>query len=116
MNVSSSIPPAVVPEVEVETGRPWPVDHNSYRILGKVGQGAFASVWRAECIFDKTIEGETQAGVGELEVANANTTAANLNHEEGEEGKAGDSSSEVTELCAIKVLDLEHVDTNFSGE
>ena len=54
--------------------------------------------------------------MGELEVANANTTAANLNHEEGEEGKAGDSSSEVTELCAIKVLDLEHVDTNFSGE
>ena len=105
MNVAAAIPPAVA-EVEVEAGRPWPVDYNSYTILGKVGQGAFASVWRAECVFDKTVEDETQTG-GNLEVS-----PVTANHEKGE----GGSSAEDRELCAIKVLDLEHVDTNFSGE
>lgn len=107
MNVSAAIPPVVL-EVERETGRPWPVDYNSYTILGKVGQGAFASVWRAECSFDKTVENDMQTG-RKLEVA---TTT--VNHEKGEERKEGDSSAAAPELCAIKVLDLEQLDTNFS--
>jgi len=50
---------------------PWPADFQSYQLLGKVGQGAFASVWRSEC------------------TANGGR------------------------LCAIKVLNLEHVESTF---
>jgi serine/threonine-protein kinase OSR1/STK39 len=48
----------------------WPADPAAYQLLGKIGQGAFASVWRA-------------------------TTKDNRN-------------------CAVKVLNLDHVDTNLA--
>jgi len=52
-------------------GTLWPADFHSYQLLEKVGQGAFASVWRSRC----TTNGD--------------------------------------KLCAIKIIDLEHVDSNF---
>lgn len=48
----------------------WSTLFSDYEFLGKIGQGAFASVWRARCHFNER-------------------------------------------MCAIKVLNLEHVDTNF---
>lgn len=48
----------------------WPADPTAYILQKKIGQGAFATVWRAVC------------------------TANNQD-------------------CAVKILDLEHVDTNF---
>jgi serine/threonine-protein kinase OSR1/STK39 len=48
----------------------WPADPSAYLLLNKVGQGAFAHVWRAELVETKT-------------------------------------------ACAIKILNLEHVDTSF---
>ena len=50
----------------------WPTDHSAYDLMGKIGQGAFATVWRAR-----------------------------TKEEQGRE-------------CAIKVLNLDHVDTNLS--
>ena len=52
----------------------WPANAHSYDLLHKIGQGAFASVYRANC-------------------------------------KPTDLSCEGS--CAIKILDLEHIDTNF---
>lgn len=55
----------------IPAGKDWPADPASYDLLGKIGQGAFATVWRAT----------TKPG-----------------------GKD----------CAVKVLNLDHVDTNLS--
>lgn len=49
----------------------WSTNYLDYEFLGKIGQGAFASVWRARC------------------------------------------KSNGGKMCAVKVLNLEHVDTNF---
>lgn len=53
----------------------WPTDPSLYDLIGKIGQGAFASVWRADA--------------------------------KGEDGKE-------KRECAIKVLNLDHVDSNLS--
>ena len=60
--------------VETNNNSEWPTDPKSYDLIGKIGQGAFASVWRAN---DKT---------------------STTNHRQ----------------CAIKVLNLDHVDSNLS--
>jgi serine/threonine-protein kinase OSR1/STK39 len=128
----------------------WPVDYNSYKTLGKVGQGAFASVWRAECIVGNDDNGdETNVGgrfgndngnanssnngnvVGtciEGGRAMAQETSGNLNSSQEGGGKLVNNNSSRNDgqnvnegtgtntgkrLCAIKILDLEHVDTNF---
>ena len=49
----------------------WPTDPSHYELVGKVGQGAFATVWRA-------------------------------------------STTESKHVCAIKVLNLDHVDSNLA--
>jgi len=54
-----------------ESSTEWPTESATYELIGKIGQGAFASVWRAR---SKTDERE----------------------------------------CAIKVLNLDHVDSNLS--
>jgi len=56
----------------------WPTDASHYELIGKIGQGAFASVWGAR-----------------TKMNNA----------------GGDSSSRE---CAVKVLNLDHIDSNLS--
>ncbi len=75
-------------------GPSWPVDYNAYKLIGKVGQGAFASVWRAEC------SNVPETGQQQDDIA----------------GEGTETKEEVKMLCAIKILDLEHVDTNFGGK
>ena len=53
----------------------WPIDPDDYDLIKKIGQGAFATVWRAQTKSEKD--------------------------EDGRE-------------CAIKVLNLDHVDSNLS--
>jgi len=53
------------------TAELWPTDPKAYSLLGKIGQGAFASVWKAR-------------------------------------------TQENQECCAVKVLELDHVDTNLA--
>jgi serine/threonine-protein kinase OSR1/STK39 len=52
-------------------GEPWATDPEAYQLIGKIGQGAFASVWKAK---------------------------------QKDDGKE----------CAVKVLNLDHVDSNLS--
>lgn len=59
----------------------WPTDSNQYELVGKIGQGAFATVWKA------------------IRRSSENSTNA---------------PSEETRVCAVKILDLDHVDTNLS--
>ena len=69
----------------------WPTSADQYQLVNIVGQGAFASVWRARIIGNTTSGGEGEKL-------------------EGEEG-AGEGVQ-----CAIKIMDLEHVNINISGE
>lgn len=67
----------------VPYGVEWPTDASLYDLSGKIGQGAFASVWRAS----------TTVTLPEL---------------------AGDSDDKQQQECAIKILNLDHVDSNLS--
>jgi serine/threonine protein kinase len=58
----------------------WPTNASHYQLINRVGQGAFASVWKARII--DSSKGEDDDGV----------------------------------QCAIKIMDLEHVNINISGE
>uniref|UniRef100_A0A7S2A7P5 Protein kinase domain-containing protein n=1 Tax=Trieres chinensis TaxID=1514140 RepID=A0A7S2A7P5_TRICV len=90
--MTESVPIESSQPVRSPTGEDdWPSDHNSYELLGRIGRGAFASVWRAR------IKRQDQAsGGGVLEEVGAS-------REKGQGER----------YCAVKVLDLEHVDANF---
>ena len=93
-----------------EASASWPADPSNYTLLGKVGQGAFASVWRAQCQCSASSELDAGSG-GEGDDDDGKESAANA-----------DVNVDVTagqrrrRFCAIKIMDLEHVDTNFVGE
>jgi serine/threonine protein kinase len=59
----------------------WPTNASHYQLINRVGQGAFASVWKAR-IIDSSKGEDNEDGV----------------------------------QCAIKIMDLEHVNINISGE
>lgn len=63
----------------------WPTSSDHYQLMNRVGQGAFASVWRARIV---TVSNDDDAVEREEEV----------------------------QECAIKIMDLEHVNINISGE
>lgn len=76
----------------------WPTNSDNYQLINRIGQGAFASVWRARII----------------RRSNSRSSIS----DEDEEGK--DNSGRVNKTdeihCAIKIMDLEHVNINISGE
>lgn len=76
---SPAAPPAAAPGAPFE----WPTSASHYQLINRVGQGAFASVWRAHII------------------------------NSGDKGEAGEEEGV---QCAIKIMDLEHVNINISGE
>mmetsp|Transcript_16544 Transcript_16544/g.24755 ORF Transcript_16544/g.24755 Transcript_16544/m.24755 type:complete len:593 (-) Transcript_16544:114-1892(-) len=95
------------PHSTSESSSDWPVDAAAYTILGKVGRGAFATVYKA-----------TTAGI--VTNANVNTNSnANSNSTDNTENAAstaagsGPTSTSTSRYCAIKIINLEHVDTNF---
>lgn len=69
----------------------WPTNADHYQLINRIGQGAFASVWRARIRRQIKNDGEIDEGV--------------------------ESSKKPVEVhCAIKIMDLEHVNINISGE
>jgi serine/threonine-protein kinase OSR1/STK39 len=84
---------ATVPSITPSTAE-WPTDASQYDLIGKIGQGAFASVWRA-------------------------STTIIFNHINNLPAGTGDDTQQQQPLqqkeeCAIKVLNLDHVDSNLS--
>jgi len=65
------------PTTTTTTTIEWPVEASRYHLVGKIGQGAFASVWRA--------------GLKEKE-----------------------DTKQPQQQCAIKVLNLDHIDSNLA--
>ena len=85
---SSAAAPPPPPSITSPGGTfQWPTSADSYSLSERIGQGAFASVWSARI--------KTSAGGGESK---------------GEEDGEGQVE------CAIKIMDLEHVNINISGE
>ena len=68
----------------------WPTVYNQYELSNRIGQGAFASVWRARI---------------------KNTSLSN-----NDDGACGGEQQQQQVECAIKIMDLEHVNINISGE
>jgi serine/threonine protein kinase len=66
----------------------WPTDVKSYELISKIGQGAFATVYRTKC----TLRLST------LPKNDCNQSETAVQHK----------------YCAVKILDLEHFDTNLS--
>ena len=76
----------------------WPTNADHYQLINRIGQGAFASVWRARIIRSRN---------------------ADDNNNENDEGDNTDDveGNKTDEIhCAIKIMDLEHVNINISGE
>jgi serine/threonine-protein kinase OSR1/STK39 len=82
----SAAAPAPALAVQQVVPAEWPTDPNSYDLIGKIGQGAFATVWKARIT--------TPATAASTQDANANVST--------------------TAVCAVKVLNLDHVDTNLA--
>jgi len=64
----------------------WPTDPSLYELVGKIGQGAFATVWKA----------------------------TRKEPADGENSNSDDNTNNKTHVCAVKVLNLDHVDTNLA--
>lgn len=134
-STNTSIPPPVVPAAvpvpppptAATVGPSWPVDYNAYKLLGKVGQGAFATVWRAECTLPSSNNNNNINSISNNnnDVRNDATTSSvdtSMAVETTTPKEDDDNNNNVVKkeeekiLCAIKILDLEHVDTNFGGK
>ena len=69
----------------------WPTDPSQFRLKTKIGHGAFASVWRAS------------------------TTVVSLAKDESDANQQQEPEKRERPVeCAIKVLNLDHVDSNLS--
>ena len=79
----------------------WPTSSIYYELSNRIGQGAFASVWRA-----RTIQQNNKKQL---------VTSSSGNGEEDNKKKKDQGQHQQVE-CAIKIMDLEHVNINISGE
>ena len=79
----------------------WPTSSIYYELSNRIGQGAFASVWRA-----RTIQQNNKKQL---------VTSSSGNGEEDNKKKKDQGKHQQVE-CAIKIMDLEHVNINISGE
>ena len=78
----------------------WPTNADHYQLINRIGQGAFASVWRARIIRSRNADDNN-----------------NENDEGDNTASAAVESNKTDEIhCAIKIMDLEHVNINISGE
>ena len=74
----------------------WPTSYEYYELSNRIGQGAFASVWRARIKRQPKVDGDKNNEI--------------YGNEEGT------NNNEQRVECAIKIMDLEHVNINISGK
>jgi len=92
----------------------WPVESSHYKILGKVGRGAFATVYKALATTTTNITANSIPTSCEQ----ASDASTNDNDTSAAAAAAAAATNTITtklssSLCAIKIINLEHVDTNF---
>jgi serine/threonine protein kinase len=97
----------------------WPADPNMYQLVGKIGQGAFATVWKAYRLMPSTsvVASAPVATTGSvkssLSIESAAGTSVVSTTNEAVEGCTTTESSSPTmvDSCAVKVLNLDHADS-----
>lgn len=88
-------------EAALETAE-WPTDPSQFQLKTKIGHGAFASVWRASTtVISAQAVANSKPGDDAIGENDQNNT---------QEGEINQTPVE----CAIKVLNLDHVDSNLS--
>ena len=103
-----------VPVVTNQT-QEWPADPNMYQLVGKIGQGAFATVWKAYRLIPTTAATTASALSLDSACVTAQTTNEAVENSPVFESHSlstvptTDVSSMVT--CAVKVLNLDHADS-----
>jgi len=110
--VAGHAPSSLSSSSSSSTSSDWPVDAAAYNVLGKVGRGAFATVYKASSSNGikaaveetaTTINTHTTTGDGADIGIGINNT---INGKDPQQ-------QQTLRYCAIKVINLEHVDTNF---
>ena len=93
------------PSLEIEKGGcevEWPTDPSQFQLKTKIGHGAFASVWRASTTVVYL------AAAAKLKSSDENNDGGS------DESNQEREKCEIPVECAIKVLNLDHVDSNLS--
>jgi serine/threonine protein kinase len=95
----------------------WPTDPSQFKLKTKIGHGAFATVWRASTTVLSTIATHPKSS----EDNNINGNDSNDNNDSNSNDSNNNDHKERLEEkrqipveCAIKVLNLDHVDSNLS--
>ena len=87
---STTPPPTTTVATNPNNNTVWPTSYNQYELSNRIGQGAFASVWRARI--------------------------KNPSNNKDDDGACDEQQQQQQVECAIKIMDLEHVNINISGE
>jgi serine/threonine protein kinase len=121
------------PTPSTNTSQEWPADPSMYQLVGKIGQGAFATVWKAYRVNPSAVTTSTTSTT----TTTKNTTSDGTSIRTG--AIANDKSNDATSVstsaictdlppvsssstaanmtpCAVKVLNLDHADTTNLSE
>ncbi len=86
----------------------WPTDPSQFRLKTKIGHGAFASVWRASTTV-VSLEAQSKSSNAKI------STSDDGDNDDNDTTQQGDlEKRQIPVECAIKVLNLDHVDSNLS--
>jgi serine/threonine protein kinase len=132
---SSSLSSSTLPPQQQE----WPADPTMYQLVGKIGQGAFATVWKAYRLIPTSNTSLVDSMTSTTSTATANTPTAlavsttNDSVDDRDNAAAEVTNSQSTAVstassaslssnnqnvatCAVKVLNLDHADSTNLAE
>jgi serine/threonine protein kinase len=92
----------------------WPTDHSQFKLKTNIGHGAFAAVWRASTTVLSTIATHPKSSEDNNNNNNNNNNDDNDNDNNNEHKEGQGEKRQIPVECAIKVLNLDHVDSNLS--
>jgi serine/threonine protein kinase len=122
---SSSLPSHAVTVTITTPSQPqqeWPADPTMYQLTGKIGQGAFATVWKAYRLIPSTtseISASTSTSTAPVPVATttSNDTVENSTTQDSTNSNNTTSAVATTMVtCAVKVLNLDQADSSNLAE
>lgn len=126
---SSSIQPAMTSasssssNVATTQAQEWPADPNMYHLVGKIGQGAFATVWKAYRITpnasgSSSISTDSAAVISAVPTITSNDTVESSTSPDSHKSSSNNTNTIISTMvtCAVKVLNLDHADSSNLAE
>ncbi len=90
----------------------WPTSAEYYQLTNRIGQGAFATVWGGRI---KRKSGAIVRKVQEITIIEGSSGGCdNYNYQEGHQQHNHHQQQQQVVDCAIKIMDLEHVNININ--